>query len=73
MRHNRKINHLGRQAAHRKALLANLANALIMHKRINTTVAKAKALKMYVEPLITKSKQDTTHSRRVVFSYLKDK
>ena len=71
MRHNRKINHLGRQAAHRKALLANLANALIMHKRI--TVAKAKALKMYVEPLITKSKQDTTHSRRVVFSYLKDK
>lgn len=73
MRHNRKINHLGRQAAHRKALLANLANSLIMHKRINTTVAKAKALKMYVEPLITKSKQDTTHSRRVVFSYLKDK
>ena len=73
MRHNRKINHLGRQAAHRKALLANLANALIMHKRIYTSVAKDKALKLYVEPLITKSKQDTTHSRRVVFSYLKDK
>ena len=73
MRHNKKINHLGRQAAHRKALLANLANSLIRHKRINTTVAKAKALRMYVEPLITKSKLDTTHSRRVVFSYLKDK
>ena len=69
MRHNKKINHLGRQAAHRKALLANLANSLIRHKRINTTVAKAKALRMYVEPLITKSKLDTTHSRRVVFSY----
>ena len=64
MRHNKKINHLGRQAAHRKALLANLANSLIRHKRINTTVAKAKALRMYVEPLITKSKLDTTHSRR---------
>ena len=73
MRHNKKINHLGRQAAHRKALLANLASSLVLHKRINTTVAKAKALRMYVEPLITKSKQDTTHSRRVVFSYLKDK
>ena len=73
MRHNKKINHLGRQAAHRKALMANLASSLIVHKRINTTVAKAKALKMYVEPLITKSKEDTTHSRRVVFSYLKSK
>lgn len=73
MRHNKKINHLGRQAAHRKALMANLASALIVHKRINTTVAKAKALKMYVEPLMTKSKNDTTHSRRTVFSYLKDK
>ena len=73
MRHNKKINHLGRQAAHRKALLSNLASSLILHKRIETTVAKAKALRMYVEPLITKSKQDTTHSRRVVFSYLKSK
>ena len=73
MRHNNKINHLGRQAAHRKALLSNLASSLILHKRIETTVAKAKALRMYVEPLITKSKQDTTHSRRVVFSYLKSK
>ncbi len=73
MRHNKAINHLGRQSGHRKAMLANMASSLIMHKRINTTVAKAKALKSYVEPLITKSKEDTTHSRRVVFSYLKDK
>ena len=73
MRHNKAINHLGRQSGHRKALLANMASSLILHKRINTTVAKAKALKMYVEPIITKSKEDTTHSRRVVFSYLKDK
>ena len=73
MRHNKAINHLGRQAGHRKALLANMACSLIQHKRITTTVAKAKALKSYVEPLITKSKEDTTHNRRVVFSYLKDK
>ena len=73
MRHNKAINHLGRQSGHRKALLANLASSLIEHKRITTTVAKAKALKRYVEPLITKSKEDTTHNRRVVFSYLKDK
>ena len=73
MRHNRSINHLGRQAGHRKALLANLASSLILKKRITTTVAKTKALKTYVEPLITKSKDDSTHSRRVVFSYLKDK
>ena len=73
MRHNKKINHLGRQAGHRKALMANLASSLLMHKRINTTLAKAKALRMYVEPMITKSKEDTTHSRRTVFSYLKDK
>ena len=73
MRHNKAINHLGRKSGHRKALLANMASSLILNKRINTTVAKAKALKTYVEPLITKSKEDTTHSRRVVFSYLKDK
>ena len=73
MRHNRSINHLGRQAGHRKALLANLASSLILKKRITTTEAKAKALKPYLEPLITKSKDDSTHSRRVVFSYLKDK
>ena len=73
MRHNKAINHLGRQSGHRKAMLANMASSLILHKRINTTVAKAKALRSYVEPLITKSKEDTTHSRRVVFSYLKDK
>ena len=73
MRHNKAINHLGRQAGHRKALLANMAASLIQKKRITTTVAKAKALKSYVEPLITKSKEDTTHNRRVVFSYLKDK
>ena len=73
MRHNKAINHLGRQSGHRKALLANMAVSLIMNKRITTTVAKAKALKSYVEPLITKSKEDTTHNRRVVFSYLKNK
>ena len=73
MRHGKKINHLGRTAAHRKAMLANMASSLIEHKRINTTVAKAKALKKYVEPLITKSKDDNTHSRRTVFSYLKNK
>ena len=72
MRHNKAINHLGRKSGHRKALLANMASSLILHKRINTTVAKAKALKSYVEPLITKSKEDSTHSRRVVFSYLKN-
>ena len=73
MRHNKAINHLGRKSGHRKALLANMATSLILNKRIQTTVAKAKALKMYVEPLITKSKEDSTHSRRVVFSYLKNK
>ena len=73
MRHNKSVNHLGRKSAHRKALLANMASSLILKKRIITTEAKAKALKSYVEPLITKSKEDTTHSRRVVFSYLKDK
>ncbi len=73
MRHNKKFNHLGRKAPHRKAMLANMASSLIAHKRISTTVAKAKALRMYVEPLITKAKEDTTHSRRVVFSYLQDK
>ena len=73
MRHNKAINHLGRKSGHRKAMLANMATSLILHKRIETTVAKAKALKMYVEPLITKSKEDTTHSRRMVFSYLKNK
>ena len=73
MRHNRSINHLGRQSGHRKAMLANMASSLIISKRIETTVEKAKALKMYVEPLITKSKEDTTHSRRMVFSYLKQK
>ena len=73
MRHNKKINHLGRKSAHRKAMLSNMANSLIFHKRIETTLAKAKALKLYVEPLITKAKDDTTHSRRVVFSYLKSK
>lgn len=70
MRHGDKVNNLGRKKAHRDALLSNLATSLIMHKRINTTVAKAKALRKYVEPLITKSKDDTTHSRRTVFSYL---
>lgn len=73
MRHNKAFNHLGRTASHRKAMLANMATSLIMHKRITTTVAKAKALKSYAEPLITKSKDDTTHSRRIVFSYLKNK
>ena len=73
MRHGKKINHLSRKSAHRSAMLANMACSLIEHKRINTTLAKAKALRKYVEPLITKSKDDTTHNRRVVFSYLKDK
>lgn len=73
MRHGKKINHLGRKSAHRKAMLANMACSLIEHKRINTTLAKAKALRGYVEPLITKSKDDSTHSRRTVFSYLKNK
>lgn len=73
MRHGKKINHLSRTASHRKAMLANMACSLIEHKRINTTLAKAKALRKYVEPLVTKSKDDTTHSRRVVFSYLKQK
>ena len=73
MRHNRKINHLGRTSTHRKAMLANMASSLIKHKRIFTTTAKAKALRKYIEPLITKSKEDTTHSRRVVFSNLQDK
>ncbi len=73
MRHGKKINHLGRTDSHRKALLANMAASLIKHKRITTTLAKAKALRTYVEPLITKSKNDTTHSRRTVFAYLKDK
>ena len=73
MRHGKKFNHLGRKAAHRKAMLANMACSLIEHKRIKTTLAKAKALRVYIEPLITKSKNDTTHSRRVVFSYLKQK
>ena len=73
MRHGKKFNHLGRKAAHRKAMLANMACSLIEHKRIKTTLAKAKALRVYVEPLITKSKNDTTHSRRIVFSYLKQK
>jgi large subunit ribosomal protein L17 len=73
MRHRRKINHLGRTSSHRKAMMANMAASLILHKRIETTLAKAKALRGYVEPLITKSKDDTTHSRRTVFSYLKNK
>jgi len=73
MRHGKKLNHLGRTNSHRKAMMANMACSLIMHKRINTTVAKAKALRTYVEPLITKSKNDTTHSRRTVFAYLKQK
>ena len=73
MRHNKNFNHLGRQAGHRKAMLSNMASSLILHKRIETTVAKAKAVRQFVEPLVTKSKEDTTHSRRVVFSYLKQK
>ncbi len=73
MRHGKKFNHLGRKTAHRKAMLANMACSLIEHKRINTTVAKAKAIRQFVEPLITKSKSDTTHNRRIVFSYLRQK
>ena len=73
MRHGKKINHLGRTASHRKAMLSNMASSLITHKRINTTVAKAKSLQRYIEPLITKSKTDDTNNRRVVFSYLQDK
>jgi len=73
MRHNKKINHLGRTNSHREAMLSNMASSLIKHKRIFTTTAKAKSLRKYVEPLITKSKEDTTHSRRMVFSYLRDK
>lgn len=73
MRHGKKNNHLSRQTGHRKAMLANMACSLIEHKRINTTVAKAKALKQFVEPLITKSKEDTTHNRRIVFAYLRNK
>lgn len=73
MRHNKKLNPLGRKAAHRKALLKSLSMALIEHKRINTTLAKAKALRVYFEPLVTKAKTNTTHNRRVVFSYLQDK
>ena len=73
MRHNKNFNHLGRQAGHRKAMLSNMASSLILHKRIETTVAKAKAVRQFVEPLVTKSKEDTTHSRRVVFSYLNQK
>ena len=73
MRHNKKFNHLGRTASHRNAMLANMAISLIRHKRISTTLAKAKALRVYVEPLLTKSKDDTTHSRRTVFSYLQNK
>ena len=73
MRHNKKFNHLSRTASHRAAMLSNMACSLIKHKRITTTLAKAKALKKYVEPLVTKSKNDTTNSRRVVFSYLQDK
>ncbi|BDD03022.1 50S ribosomal protein L17 [Aureibacter tunicatorum] len=73
MRHGKKFNHLGRTASHRKAMLSNMATSLILNKRIQTTVAKAKALRKYVEPLITRSKDDTTHSRRVVFSYLQNK
>ena len=73
MRHGKKINHLGRKAEHRQALLANMAASLIEHKHIKTTLAKAKALRKYVEPLITKSKDDSTHARRVIFSYLQNK
>lgn len=73
MRHGKKINHLGRTSSHRKAMLSNMAVSLILHKGINTTVAKAKALRIYVEPLISRAKEDTTHNRRVVFSDLKDK
>jgi large subunit ribosomal protein L17 len=73
MRHGKKVNHLGRTDSHRKAMLSNMASSLILHKRITTTLAKAKALRVYVEPILTKSKTDTTHSRRTAFSYLKDK
>ena len=73
MRHGKKFNHLSRQTGHRKAMLANMACSLIEHKRINTTVAKAKALKQFIEPLVTKSKEDTTHNRRICFSYLRSK
>jgi len=73
MRHRKSINHLGRQSAHRKAMLANMATSLILHKKISTTLAKAKALRVYVEPLITKSKEDSTHARREVFSHLQSK
>lgn len=73
MRHGKKINHLGRQHSHREAMLSNMASSLILHKRINTTIAKARALRKYVEPIITRSKDDSTHSRRVVFSYLQNK
>ncbi|UXP32792.1 50S ribosomal protein L17 [Reichenbachiella agarivorans] len=73
MRHGKKFNHLGRNASHRGAMLSNMASSLILHKRITTTVAKAKALRKYVEPIITRAKDDTTHSRRVVFSYLQNK
>ena len=73
MRHGRKINHLSRKSAHRKAMLQNMATSLILHKRIHTTLAKAKALRTYIEPLITKSKEDTTHSRRIIFSQLQSK
>ncbi|HTI60908.1 50S ribosomal protein L17 [Mucilaginibacter sp.] len=73
MRHGKKVNHLGRTDSHRKAMMANMASSLILHKRITTTLAKAKALRVYVEPILTKAKSDTTHSRRTVFSYLQDK
>ena len=73
MRHNKSFNHLGRQAGHRKAMLSNMASSLILHKRIQTTVAKAKAVQKFIEPLVTKAKEDTTHQRRTVFSYLKQK
>ncbi|WP_370477960.1 50S ribosomal protein L17 [Tamlana flava] len=73
MRHGKKVNHLGRKTAHRKSMLANMACSLIEHKRINTTLAKAKALKLFVEPMITKSKEDTTHNRRIVMSRLRQK
>jgi len=73
MRHGKKVNHLGRTNSHRKAMMSNMANSLILHKRITTTLAKAKALRGYVEPIITKAKEDTTHSRRTVFSYLQNK
>ncbi|ARV07709.1 50S ribosomal protein L17 [Polaribacter sp. SA4-10] len=73
MRHGKKFNHLGRTTSHRKAMLANMACSIIEHKRINTTVAKAKAIRTFIEPLITKSKVDTTHNRRIVFAYLRDK